>query len=153
MCPHLAMQRAITLLSALQRSSWITRAMGSTMLWSAWAWMVVVLVVARAASAAEQHSRRKVGLRGKGAHSQMLAPQGAAAAGVKVPALERHAIFPTTHQSYKNRYPDGTDGSKAYHSGNIIPGGLENPQVKGRRFDEQTHWHNNPYWKYFKQSL
>eukprot|EP00943_MAST-04B_sp_MAST-4B-sp1_P003221 g3221.t1 len=86
--------------------------------------------------------------------AKALAPQDASSSSpptVNTKMLEKHAMLPATHQSYKNRYPDGTDGSKAYHSGNIIPGGLENPQVKGRRFDEQTHWHNNPYWKYFKQ--
>jgi hypothetical protein len=79
-----------------------------------------------------------------------IAPQSAASP-VTTKDLEKHAILPATHQSYKNRHPDGTDGSHAYHSGNVVPGGLENPQVKGRRFDEQTYWHNNPYWKYFKQ--
>ena len=79
-----------------------------------------------------------------------IAPQSAVSP-VTTKDLEKHAILPATHQSYKNRHPDGTDGSHAYHSGNVVPGGLENPQVKGRRFDEQTYWHNNPYWKYFKQ--
>ena len=49
-----------------------------------------------------------------------IAPQSAVSP-VTTKDLEKHAILPATHQSYKNRHPDGTDGSHAYHSGNVVP--------------------------------